>query len=653
MTHYGSEHYCTLSQVKVHGSTMLQGFHEQWNEGDEDDNNNNDDVNIDKEGDDDEKQQEVPQKTKTDHDKDEEEGDIVDEKKQIEKEEEIAAVAEEKEQENTINQNDKADAKDDDVETSAETEGMTTEQEQESESEKNTNTNDILTENNDPHGTIASDHADVATTMIKEEKWRTAAMPNFDINVSFLKIPKALESPRFLLSGVKSYDAAFTKKYDFLDVIGAINPKDTCRYDFNSPSKYCDELDDNEYGGGDDNNQKNDDYYYYSMQTLSSKIQSTIGRTIDIQQTIQTMIGNALPRLRSYIEETIPQHNQQQMHDKDNADGNNEENNSDIKPTTTKVEEVIDDEKSKRKVSRKVQSEETTDDDISSSSVSSAATTVVDNDRILKNIRLSDGLSEVLTSKYPSSKCLESLNFVEFKKRSIAKVSSASGGGNNPTGGKVLEPIFKTLTDQIKALQISQNVHDQFSNALIACYQSIMTEMANELHDDHVRQEERLSKLESEMMQMKMKKDDDDDDDGIIDDSIIFQSVLLSKLFDLSFYALIALYNSLIWILEEQVSRLNQLQFSSFPSIQNYYKNMIELINNTGIVIPQMIVSGIMIVLMVLWTRQRPRKARSSALSQVESYPSHPMMKVKEATSSYSSHTTVDTVPLTDDDMML
>lgn len=30
MSHYGKEHYCTLSQIKVHGSTMLQGFHEQW-----------------------------------------------------------------------------------------------------------------------------------------------------------------------------------------------------------------------------------------------------------------------------------------------------------------------------------------------------------------------------------------------------------------------------------------------------------------------------------------------------------------------------------------------------------------------------------------------------------------------------------------------
>ncbi|GKY96735.1 hypothetical protein MPSEU_000633000 [Mayamaea pseudoterrestris] len=31
-SYYGDEHYCTLSQIMVHGSTVLQGFHEQWEE---------------------------------------------------------------------------------------------------------------------------------------------------------------------------------------------------------------------------------------------------------------------------------------------------------------------------------------------------------------------------------------------------------------------------------------------------------------------------------------------------------------------------------------------------------------------------------------------------------------------------------------------
>ena len=32
LSHHGNEHYCTVSQIKVHGSTVLQGFHEQWEE---------------------------------------------------------------------------------------------------------------------------------------------------------------------------------------------------------------------------------------------------------------------------------------------------------------------------------------------------------------------------------------------------------------------------------------------------------------------------------------------------------------------------------------------------------------------------------------------------------------------------------------------
>jgi hypothetical protein len=31
-SHHADEHYCTLSQIMVHGSTVLQGFHEQWEE---------------------------------------------------------------------------------------------------------------------------------------------------------------------------------------------------------------------------------------------------------------------------------------------------------------------------------------------------------------------------------------------------------------------------------------------------------------------------------------------------------------------------------------------------------------------------------------------------------------------------------------------
>ncbi|CAM9719447.1 unnamed protein product, partial [Hapterophycus canaliculatus] len=30
LSHYGDEFYCTVSQVKVHGSTMLESFQHEW-----------------------------------------------------------------------------------------------------------------------------------------------------------------------------------------------------------------------------------------------------------------------------------------------------------------------------------------------------------------------------------------------------------------------------------------------------------------------------------------------------------------------------------------------------------------------------------------------------------------------------------------------
>lgn len=38
LSHHGVEYYCTYSQIQVHGSTMVQGFHEQWEESEENEN---------------------------------------------------------------------------------------------------------------------------------------------------------------------------------------------------------------------------------------------------------------------------------------------------------------------------------------------------------------------------------------------------------------------------------------------------------------------------------------------------------------------------------------------------------------------------------------------------------------------------------------
>ena len=102
ISHYGSEHYCTLSQIKVHGSTMLQGFHEQWIESEKDVVSNG--VVNELETEEQEEQEEV--EVDVDNEKDEDEGEsVVDEEvdsdisPQVDKEgEEKMHIEEEEEQ---------------------------------------------------------------------------------------------------------------------------------------------------------------------------------------------------------------------------------------------------------------------------------------------------------------------------------------------------------------------------------------------------------------------------------------------------------------------------------------------------------------------------------------------------------------------------
>ena len=66
-----------------------------------------------------------------------------------------------------------------------------------------------------------------------------------------------------------------------------------------------------------------------------------------------------------------------------------------------------------------------------------------------------------------------------------------------------MEPIFKTLTDEIRLLQVSQSVQDQFSKDLVSCYQSIILDMATEFDRLQSGLEARLLRLEVDMQSMK------------------------------------------------------------------------------------------------------------------------------------------------------
>jgi len=442
MTHYGSEHYCTLSQIKVHGSTMLQGFHEQWNEGE-----------VDNEG-------EETSDRKPDDIQQEEPVEIDEKEKEVTKLINLEDVIESNQNPGTLeNEND---------------DGISEIVEDNSNQRDSSPNNEELTgEEEEDEKTLPADGRESKSKM-------TLLLPTFDINTA--SIPNDLASTRFLLSAHKSLNTDVTQcQVEPLDTVAISN-------DFRNQGNGFEEgLAASEESTGKKGKQNYSVQVTDAVQKLQMKIQSTIGMTAGFHQTIQTMIGNTLPRLKPYIENTPQTQNISQPNSSQH---------------TLKTETRTD--------TDTIQNLDT------QAFASDAASTVID-ERTL-DIEISAGLTKVL-SQFPSAKCLESLNFNEFKKNTLAKAAAGTGSSGSHAGK--IEPIFKTLTDEIRMLQISQNVHDKFSRALIACYQNIMIEMASELHAIHTSQEQRLSKLEAEIAQMKN------------DDWISNLSFICSKIVDL------------------------------------------------------------------------------------------------------------------------
>lgn len=127
-------------------------------------------------------------------------------------------------------------------------------------------------------------------------------------------------------------------------------------------------------------------------------------------------------------------------------------------------------------------------------------------ENVAKNDKTSDAedlhatglaLANVL-QRLPSAKCLETLNFAEFKASTLKTRSGSGSAGSGGPGGN-MEPIFKKLTDEIKTLQANVAVHDQFAKESISCYQRVMLEMLMEMESARLSQDARISKLENDL----------------------------------------------------------------------------------------------------------------------------------------------------------
>lgn len=442
ISHHRNEHYCTLSQIQVHGSTMLQGFREQWKEGEED-----------------EQEQEF-EPTVVDDTPDD---GIVEEAKS---QQEGASASEAVKDPNTVP---KASAI---SEHNLEPEITTNAESDEAGDEE-------VLESTPVSHDLDDDKEEEQQGKAQKEKLKgLQALHQSMFDLQSIPVPNALEFVRFDLAANRIVNASTPQRTSRLPVhlIPSLNARrDLGRSVQHSMMKVVGEATVTGQLVGASSKMS------LAVRELQSRIQTTIGKTWELHDTIQTMIGKALPGLRPDWGDAVAP-----VGDKsDTTDA--EENIVAETPPSDQADSITP----------------MDHDDTDQVNPMEEVAPVLVEPVLVVGVEMSEGLAKII-SRYPSAKCLESLHFPTFKKSIIAKAAAKATTANGSTNSHVgkMEPIFKTLTDEIKALQVSQNVHDQFSRALMACYQDIMIDMASDLQATQVLQEDRIAKLEAGMKQM-------------------------------------------------------------------------------------------------------------------------------------------------------
>ena len=160
-----------------------------------------------------------------------------------------------------------------------------------------------------------------------------------------------------------------------------------------------------------------------------------------------------------------------------------------------------------------------------------------------------------LAEKFPSAACLETLTFQHFKSKVVKTSSTGTNHGPGSLAVPKNEPIFKKLADEIKSLQINQGIYDQYIKAATKCYHQIISDMASEIVSLQGEQERRLSQLEEKMREQLMKNEKG-----------FFDSVTKS------------LFDNVFPLLSESAKRTISFAFSSITMIGDEIVSLIESI---------------------------------------------------------------------------
>ena len=558
LSHYGSEHYCTLTQIKVHGSTMLQGFHEQWIESEKKDMEleQGDEGGAGEEGEGQEQEQPIEDEgtaVEESTEPDEVEDDIHDSEESDETEgDEVVADDESSSAEET------PDAHDDELE------AATTVQEEEAEMEVVSAEHDAGEAIDDKSVDEAPHNSSETNEMKFEDTEKPADTEEIASATDSVEVsendgtPKQEEVPfkdteSNAAKGTmdEEPDEKQTKSDDAGDEGGAIQSE----LKESVPTK-----DGGESMRNDSSIAAVTDVVKAAVSDASDAIKNATSDAIkNVKDAISTTVsspkvGEAENESATLDEETKTINAEGESgstsakkSDKAKQDGPTKESTAQSADTKTppkgdegsakktpddaaktrinesppktkeatapKAKEGASKEKKESRMKTKEAKKETTPALLKDS----AKTTSPGRDMLHrgtitlagkdgKGMDVSPGeLYAQLSRRFPHAVCMKDLDFQAFKSKKLLANAGGNGGGPAGSGGAKMEPIFAKITNEIKSVQITQNQYEQYVSALTTCYETVLWDVAKDLDSVQSSVDQRLASLERAVFLSEMR----------------------------------------------------------------------------------------------------------------------------------------------------
>jgi hypothetical protein len=490
LTHHGSEHYCTYSQIKVHGSTMLQGFHEQW-DSQEDSDDGSQEGEADAEtakpgdrteassdgGDDASKEGESSSEAKTDASENQGKGD--------ETIDGPSEVSDESPSESSASGEGTGDASGD--EPSKDNEG--------DEIRAKSADHKQVTDDNSPSSADADDEGTVDAK--REAGNKQGLVVDHKPTLSTASVP------------VSSHDAVVSERTGSTEQLNtfAIKPAEQSLKEVVS-SVVKEMVAAEAFMSLKDAQSVSDEVkdIQESLKTAAiipgaTKVEANADGTEERDPVAETGDPSADERSEAKITASAETPVENEAASGSEPDSLGSDNSTVEKNVQNDGGDgkSLEGSSSSKDISQDSAAHDTSPQNKFDQGQAKSAEAA---DESLENKNSQVGVDPVfgnIIARFPSAECLSNLDFQDFKAKIVASRANSQGGHPSGHGGSKMEPIFKLLTDEIKGLQMSQSVQDQYMKALISCYQQVMMEMADTLSKVETQQEKRLSNLEQAM----------------------------------------------------------------------------------------------------------------------------------------------------------